>query len=93
MFDICGKLTGQTEWCHSLILKQVDEILWTELLLNVGKVRGFMGETWIVTRNRCGARVLRICPTRASGSFGGGRLKQCQMCTRCTLRQAVQNSA
>ena len=27
-----------------------------------------------MTRNRCGARVLQICPTRASGSFGGGGL-------------------
>jgi hypothetical protein len=43
-------------------------------LLNVGKARGFVGETWIVMRNKYGARVLRICLTRASGSFGGGGL-------------------
>jgi hypothetical protein len=43
MFDICGKLTGQTEWCHNSVLKQVDKIRWTELLLNVGKARGFVG--------------------------------------------------
>ena len=74
MFDICGKLTSQNRMCHNLVLKQVDEIRWTKLLLNVGKARGFVGETWIVTRNKYGARVLRICLTRASGSFGGGGL-------------------
>jgi hypothetical protein len=72
VFDIGGKLTSQNRMCHSLALKQVDEIWWIELLLNVGKARGFVGETWIVTRNKCGVRVLRICPTRESGSFGGG---------------------
>ena len=30
------------------------------------------GETWSLTRNRYGARVLRIYPTRASGSFWWG---------------------
>jgi len=60
--------------CHNLVLKQVDEIRWTELLLNVVKAKGFVGETWIVTRNRYGVRILRICPTRVLGSFNRGGL-------------------
>jgi len=43
VFDICGKLTSENRMCHSLVLKKVDEIRWTELLLNVGKARGFVG--------------------------------------------------
>jgi hypothetical protein len=34
MFDICGKLTSQNRMCHSLALKQVDEVLLVGVICN-----------------------------------------------------------